>query len=255
MTDLFDMTSRHVLITGASSGLGAHFARDLASRGASVTLAARRLEALETLVADIVAAGGSARAVVMDVTDESSVAEGFASAESAAGTVTVLVNNAGVARTRKALDTAAAEFDAVLDTNLRGAWLAAREAASRMVESDAGGSIINIASILGLRVAGAVMPYAVSKAGIVQMTKALALEWARHGIRVNAIAPGYVETELNADFLVSEPGEAMRKRVPLRRFGHLEELTGPLLLLASDAGAYMTGAVLTVDGGHVVSSL
>ncbi len=255
MTDLFDMTSRHVLVTGASSGLGAYFARELASRGASVTLAARRLDALDAVVAGIAATGGTARAVAMDVTQEASVADAFAAAESAGGPVTVLVNNAGVARTRKALDTSAEEFDAVLDTNLRGAWLAAREAASRMVETGVGGSIVNIASILALRVAGAVMPYAVSKAGIVQMTKALALEWARHGIRVNAIAPGYVETELNADFLASEPGEAMRKRVPLRRFGQLAELSGPLLLLASDAGAYMTGAVLTVDGGHVVSSL
>jgi NAD(P)-dependent dehydrogenase (short-subunit alcohol dehydrogenase family) len=255
VTDPFTVAGLHVLVTGASSGLGAFFARTLAARGAVVTLAARRGDTLEREVAHIVAGGGRAHAVVLDVTGENSVRAAFDAAEANAGPVQVLINNAGIAMTRKALDIGPDEFDAVLDTNLRGAWLVARECASRLVAAGRGGSVVNIASILALRVAGQVMPYAVSKAALVQMTKALALEWARHGIRVNAIAPGYVETELNAPFLASEPGQAMLDRVPMRRAGRPEELTGALLLLASDAGSFMTGSVITVDGGHLVGSL
>lgn len=255
MTDLFDIAGRHVLITGASSGIGKHFALELAARGASVTLAARRPSALAKVVDQIAEGGGVARAVVMDVHDEGSVRDAFDSAESASGAATILVNNAGVAGTQQALELPLQEFDSVLNTNLRGAWIVAKEAASRMVRSESPGSIINIASVLGTRVAGGVMPYAVSKAGLIHMTKSLALEWARYRIRVNALAPGYFETDLNTVFLQSGPGQDMKKRVPVRRFGQLDELIGPLLLLASDAGAYMTGSVIAVDGGHLVSSL
>lgn len=255
MANGFDIHGRHVLVTGASSGLGRYFARMLAADGALVTLAARREAALQAVVDEIVADGGEARSVVMDVTSEASVQAAFAAAEVDGRPPSIVINNAGVARTNRALETSAEEFDGVLDTNLRGAFLVAREAAARMVAADIGGSIVNIASILGLGVAGAVMPYAVSKAGLLHMTRSLALEWARHGIRVNALAPGYVETDLNADFLASEAGGALRKRIPMRRFGRLEELAGPLRLLVSDAGAYMTGSVVTVDGGHLVASL
>lgn len=255
VADIFDIAGRHVLVTGASSGLGRHFARALAAKGARVTLAARREGALAETLDAISGAGGQGQRVVMDVTDGASIERGLDEAEDGFGPVAVLVNNAGVTVTRAALDLEKRDWDQVVDTNLKGVWLAAQSTARRMVRHGIPGSIVNIASILGLRVAGGVMPYAVSKAGVIQLTKALALEWARHRIRVNALAPGYVETELNADFFASEPGKALIKRVPQRRLGEARELDGPLLLLASDAGSYMTGSILTVDGGHLVSSL
>lgn len=253
--ELFNLQAKHVLVTGASSGLGRHFAGFLASAGAKVTLAARREGALAQTVEGIRAANGQAQSVVMDVTDAGGIGRAFERAEEGFGPVAVLVNNAGVTATRAALDLDEASWDQVIDTNLKGVWLTAQEAARRMVRHGAGGSIVNIASILGLRVAGGVAPYAVSKAGVVQMTKALALEWARHGIRVNALAPGYIETELNSDFFASDAGKALIKRIPQRRLGKAGELDGALLLLASDAGSYMTGSVIAVDGGHLVSGL
>ena len=255
MGGIFDLGGQHALVTGASSGLGRHFAGTLAAAGARVSLGARREAALAETVAAVQARGGEAKAVALDVTQVESVERALDAAEQAFGPVTVLVNNAGVTATRPALDLDEAAWDQVVDTNLKGVWLMAQGAARRMVGHGTGGSIVNIASILGLRVAGAVAPYAVSKAGVVQLTKALALEWARHRIRVNALAPGYVETELNADFIGSEAGQALMKRVPQRRLGEARELDGPLLLLASAAGSYMTGSVVAVDGGHLVSSL
>ena len=259
MPELFDLQRRHALVTGASSGLGQHFARLLAGAGAKVTLAARREAALARTVEDIrgaATAGGQAQSVVMDVTSVSSIERAFDRAEEGFGPVTVLVNNAGVAATSAALDLDEKGWNHVIDTNLKGVWLAAQAAARRMVRhGTGGGSIVNIASILGLRVAGGVVPYAVSKAGVVQMTKALALEWARHGIRVNALAPGYIETELNTEFFASDAGKTLIKRIPQRRLGKASELDGALLLLASAAGSYMTGSVIAVDGGHLVSSL
>jgi len=255
MTDLFGLNARHALVTGASSGLGRHFAGVLAAAGARVTGCARREAALEQTVASIRAAGGEAHGVRMDVTDRGSVEAGFAAAEAQFGPVGIVINNAGVTVTRSAIDMTAEDWTSVVDTNLKGAWIVAQHSARRMIAHGTGGCIVNIASILGLRVAGGVATYAVSKAGLVQMTKALALEWARHRIRVNALAPGYIETELNDDFFGSEAGKALIRRIPQRRLGEARELDGPLLLLASDAGSYMTGSVLAVDGGHLVSGL
>jgi NAD(P)-dependent dehydrogenase (short-subunit alcohol dehydrogenase family) len=256
---LLRLDGRHVLVTGASSGLGRHFAGVLAAAGAQVTVAARRETALEQTVESIRTSGAQAHSVRMDVTDAGSIAQGFAAAEARFGPVNILINNAGVTVTRAALEVTGQDWTSVVDTNLKGAWLVAQHAAQRMIHHGAGtsggGSIVNIASILGLRVAGGVAAYAISKAGVVQMTKALALEWARYRIRVNALAPGYIETELNDDFFGSDAGKALIRRIPQRRLGEAKELDGPLLLLASNAGSYMTGSVLAVDGGHLVSGL
>ena len=246
-----DLSGVTALVTGASSGLGAHFARLLASSGASVVLAARRVAALEALVSELKEAGHQAHALALDVSQSEQVRESI----QALPRLDVVVNNAGVTLTRSFLEQSDEDWDRVLDTNLRGAAMVAQAAARRMKALGTGGSIINVASILGLRQAGHVSAYAVSKAGLIQLTKAMALELAREGIRVNALAPGYFDTELNHDFWQGDAGQAMVKRVPLRRLGQLEDLDGPLLLLASDASRYMTGAVIAVDGGHLVSSL
>ena len=250
----FRLDGRVVLVTGASSGLGTHFAQLLASVGARVAVAARRADKLQAVVDGVAAAGGQARALSLDVSDAASVRACFDELASW-GTPDVVINNAGVTVTRPLLEQTEEDFDQVLDTNLKGCWLVATEAARRMVAAGKGGSIVNVASILGERVAGGVAPYAISKAGVVQATKAMALELARHRIRVNALLPGYVVTDLNRDFLTSEPGDKLRSRIPSRRFGEMTDLDGPLLLLASDAGAAMSGATLAVDGAHLVNSL
>ena len=242
-------------MTGGSSGFGRHFAHFLASNGAKVTLAARRADALASAVAEINDSGGKAQSVMLDVTRCRQDRRSDEAGRSGFGPIHAVVNNAGVTATKPALDQDERYWDSVVDTNLKGVWLVAQAAARRMIDNKVKGSIVNIASILGLRVAGAVAPYAISKAGVIQMTKALALEWARYGIRVNALAPGYFVTELNDDFFESDAGKALIKRVPQRRLGQLSELDGPLLLLISDAGSFMTGSVVTVDGGHMVSGL
>lgn len=251
----FDLQGRIALVTGASSGLGLHFAGALAAAGASVAVAARRTDRLQQAVEAIEAAGGRALAVPADVTELASVRACFAAVEARWGTVDLVVNNAGAAVARPLLEQTEEDWDAVVDTNLKGAWFVAQEGARRMVAAGRPGAIVNIASITGERVAGGVAPYCASKAGLIHLTRAMALELARHGIRVNALAPGYVETELNRDFLASTAGERLQARIPQRRFGRPEELIGPLLLLASDAGAFMTGSVLAVDGGHLASTL
>ncbi len=255
MEQRFRLDGKVALVTGASSGLGEHFALTLAAAGAAVALAARRTDRLRELAARAAERGVRAHVVAMDVTRRASVAEGFDAVQSELGPVSVIVNNAGVAVSEKALALDEASWDRVIETNLKGAWLVAQAAAQRMVEAGCGGSIVNVASIAAFRVAGAIAPYAASKAGLVQLTRALALEWARHGIRVNAIAPGYIVTDINREFFTSPAGEAMVKRIPQRRLGRPEDLDGALLLLASDASRYMTGSTVVVDGGHLQSSL
>ena len=252
---IFTVQGKVALVTGASSGLGNHFARTLAASGATVIVAARRSEKLAALVEAIVKDGGKALAVPMDVTDPASIDAAFAQAVKAAGAPDIVINNAGIAVSKPSLDLSEDDWRSVLDTNLDGVWRVAQAGARAMIAAGKGGSIVNIASILGLRVAGSLLSYTTSKAAVVQLTKALAIEWARYRIRVNAIAPGYVETDMNRDALNSEAGAAMVKRVPQRRIGKPEDLDGALLLLASEAGSYMTGSVVVVDGGHLVSSL
>ena len=252
-TGLFGLDGSTAMVTGASGALGAHFARVLHAAGARVVLAARRVEALEALAAEL---GEGAAAVALDVAKPESVAAAFEAAEAAFGApCDIIVNNAGIAVSGPALKQTAADWDAVLDVNLRGCFLVATEAGRRLVAAKRGGAIINIASIGGLRILQGVVGYTASKAGLVQMTKQFAVEWARYGIRVNALCPGYVETPINTEFFASEAGQAVVKRVPQRRLGQPADLTGPLLLLASPAGAHMTGAALVVDGGHSVNAL
>lgn len=255
LLDRFRLDGRLALVTGASSGLGRHFALTLARAGAAVVLAARRAERLAEVVAEVEALGVQALAVRLDVTDAASVRACFDEIAAQRRVPDLIVNNAGAAVSRPLFEQSESDWDRVLDTNLKGAWLVAQEGARRLVDVGLPGVIVNIASITGERVAGGVAPYCASKAGLIHLTRAMALELARKCIRVNALAPGYVATELNRDFLASPAGERLKARVPQQRFGCAEDLDGPLLLLASEAGSYMTGCVVVADGGHLVSSL
>ncbi len=252
-TDIFDLTGEVALVTGASRGLGRSFATTLAKAGAKVALAARSTDDLKALAGEIKAAGGEAVAVRMDVTDSVSVEAAVAEAETALGPITVLVNNSGVATTASVLDQDEADWDSVIDVNLKGVWLVARAVGKRMAERGEGGSIINIASIASVKVLGRLAAYCASKAAVAQLTKSMAVELARQNIRVNAIAPGYIETDMNRDFFHSPAGQTMIKQIPQRRLGQPEDLDGVLLLLASPkASAFMTGSLLVVDGGHSI---
>jgi NAD(P)-dependent dehydrogenase (short-subunit alcohol dehydrogenase family) len=255
MSKRFDLTGKVALVTGASSGLGVHFARTLAAAGASVAIAARRADRLTSLQAELQKEGAKVAAVELDVQSGDSITAAFAAAERALGPIDIVVNNAGISIVKPALEMPVEDWDAVVNTNLRGAWLVAQTAGKRWLMGRRPGVIVNIASILGLRTIGQVAPYNASKAGLIHLTRALAMEWARHDIRVNAICPGYIETEMNSDFWKTPAGLRLIDRIPQRRIGKPEHLDGALLLLASEAGAFMTGSVLTVDGGHTVSSL
>ena len=243
------------LVTGANGGLGSHFASTLAKAGARVAISARRVESLRDVEQQIRAAGGQVASIPLDVTQRESVVAAFEAAAAQLGPVTVVVNNAGVAVTKPLLEQTDKDWLDVIEVNLNGAWRVAQEAARHMVNHGRGGSIVNIASILGLRVSAQVPGYAASKAALIHLTKAMALELARHRIRVNALAPGYVETSINRDFFAADSGQALIKRIPQRRIGNPQELDGALLLLASDAGSYATGTVLAVDGGQLVNTL
>lgn len=257
MSELFDLSGRVALVTGASQGLGRRFARVLAGHGAAVGLAARQLDKLQELEREIKAEDGRVASVALDVTDRKSIGRAIGTIEDVLGPIDVLVNNAGTAVSKGVLEQTEADWDQVVGTNLKGAFFTAQAVARRMVARDPkpawGGSIVNIASVLAQGVVGHLAPYAASKGGLWQLTRSMALELARHDVRVNALAPGYVVTEINRDFLATEAGERMRKRIPQRRFGTPEDLDGALLLLASDASRYITGSIIVIDGGLLLA--
>lgn len=248
-TSPFDITGRVAIVTGASSGLGRHFAVSLARAGAKVAIAARRAEALAETAQQIEAFDGRALPIVLDVTDAASVRNCVREAETELGAISILINNAGTVVEGMTLDQDESAWDSVIDTNLKGAWLMAKEAAAHMADIGHGGSIVNIASVLGQTGTAGVASYCASKAGLINLTRALAIEFAPQKIRVNAIAPGYFVTDLNRDFLSGPGGQSLKRRTPQQRFGEASDLDGALLLLASDASRYMTGSVVTVDGG------
>ena len=251
----FDLSGRTAVVTGASSGLGCHFARTLAAHGACVALAARRVERLESLANEIRRDGGVAHPIRMDVTDAQSVADGLDAVEDAFGVPDILVNNSGIARPAGTLDVTEDDWAGVIGTNLEGAWRVAQGTARRMVDAGRPGVIINVLSVLAFGVGSGLGSYAASKGGLLQITRTMALELARYHVRVNAIAPGYILTEMNQEYFATDAGQAMITHIPQRRIGDPSDLDGALLLLASDASSYMTGSTIVVDGGHLVSSL
>src|SRR6201999_543156 len=251
--ELFGLAGRVALVTGASSGLGARFATVLAENGAAVVLVARRIDRLEDLRRKIEAAGGKAIAVAADVLDRAAMTAAFDAAERAFGTVTILVNNAGIAHADRAVEMSEEKWRRVLATNLDAVFYWAQEGARRMLAAGQRGAIINITSVLGFGGAKGVVAYTTAKAGVIQLTKALGLELAFKGVRVNAIAPGWFNTEINHDYLDSDGGKKLMRAAPAGRFGANGDLDGALLLLASDAGRYMAGTTVVVDGGAVVA--
>ncbi|GAB3280787.1 SDR family NAD(P)-dependent oxidoreductase [Parahaliea aestuarii] len=245
---IFDLTGKTVMVTGGGTGLGRHFAEVMAAAGARVIVCARRVEKLTETVSAIEAAGGQAVAQAMDVTSEDSVREAFAAAVGDS-VVDVVVNNAGVVAKPSLLDTDVETWDNVQAANLKGPWLVAREAVRRLAAAEKPGRVVNISSILGSAVQKGTGPYSASKAALLHLTRNMAVEWARYGVTVNAIAPGYYVTDLAGEFLESPKGKALLARIPQRRLGVYDDLSGAILLLASDASAYMTGTCITVDGG------
>lgn len=255
--DLFNLEGKHVAITGASSGFGHHFAGVLAAAGAQVSLGARRTEKIQARVDEIDADGGKAFGASLDVTDSGSIDTFFEAAEAAFGPVDVLINNAGIeagAKTYMMIDED--DWDSVIDTNLKSAWLMSKKFTERVVANKlGGGNIVNVSSITDTRTIKGQFPYAVSKGGLTRMTEVLALEAPRYGVRVNALAPGYILTDVSRVLLESDQAPEFMKGIPLRRYGEFDDLDGPILLLASDASKYMNGSVVVVDGGHICASL
>jgi len=251
----FELNGKIALITGASSGLGLHFSKRLADAGCTVVLAARRRDRLEALSVEIKSSGGIAHVIELDVQNPKACSNALTSVRDNIGVADILINNAGIARASRFLDASVEDTETVFAVNQNSVWHLSQLVCNQMIDANKSGSIINIASILGLDIMAGVGSYSVSKAAVVQMTKVMALELARHNIRVNAIAPGYFDTEINEGFLHSDAGLKIIKRVPARRVGELDDLTGLLLLLASEKSAYMTGSIIPVDGGHLVAGL
>ena len=251
MTPNQELSGLTAVVTGASGAFGRHFSRILAEHGAFVVATARRRGPLEGLIAEITAAGGKAVALPLDLLNSGDVARAIEELDR----VDILVNNAGIASVTRAIDSEVDEWRKIFDVNVHAVSQFARHAARKMIAGARGGSIINVASIVGIRPNASGASYSASKAAVISMTKSLALEWARYSIRVNALAPGFFATDMNRQYLQNEYSQAMMKRIPQRRFGQLADLTGPLLLLASSASSYMTGSVIDIDGGHLISAL
>ncbi len=255
-----DLSGRVALVTGATSGLGAQFARTLAKAGAAVVLAGRRVERLKTLRAEIEGAGGDAHYVAMDVTDPVSIRAGVAHAETEVGTLDILVNNAGVSTTQRLTEVTPEDFAYVMDTNVRGAFFVAQEVGKRMIARSrgaapgtfTGGRIVNIASMAGLRVLSQIGVYAMSKAAVVHMTRAMALEWGRYGINVNAICPGYIDTEINHQHWNTEAGQKLKQMLPRKRVGQPKDLDVVLMMLCANESHFINGAVIQADDGYAV---
>jgi NAD(P)-dependent dehydrogenase (short-subunit alcohol dehydrogenase family) len=255
-----DLSGRVAMVTGASGGLGAQFARTLAAAGAGVVLAARRIERLKTLRAEIEAAGGDAHVVKLDVNDTDSIKSAVAHAETEMGTIDILVNNSGVSTTQKLVDVTPDDFDFVMGTNTRGAFFVAQEVGKRMIARSrgaapgtfTGGRIVNIASMAGLRVLGQIGVYAMSKAAVIHMTRAMALEWGRYGINVNALCPGYIDTEINHHYWQTEGGQKLMQMLPRKRVGKPEDLDAVLMLLCANQSHFVNGAVISADDGFGV---
>ncbi|RID99469.1 SDR family oxidoreductase [Simplicispira hankyongi] len=255
-----DLSGRVAFVTGASSGLGAQFARTLAKAGAGVVLASRRIEKLKELRARIEGEGGDAHVVELDVTDFDSIKSAVAHAETEMGSIDILVNNSGVSTTQRLQDVTPDDYDYIFDTNVKGAFFVAQEVGKRMLArsrgaapgSFTGGRIINIASMAGLKVLPQIGAYCMSKAAVVQMTKAMALEWGRFGINVNALCPGYIDTEINHDHWHTEHGQKLVAMLPRKRVGQPQDLDALIVMLASDQSHFVNGAVIAADDGFAV---
>jgi NAD(P)-dependent dehydrogenase (short-subunit alcohol dehydrogenase family) len=260
MSYSLDLSGRVALVTGASSGLGAQFARTLAGAGAAVVLASRRVEMLKTLRADIEAEGGNAHVVSLDVTSRKSIDNAIETAEKEVGPIDILVNNSGVSTTQRLVDVQEEDFDFVFNTNVRGAFFVAQAVGTRMLARSkglapgtfGGGRIINIASMAALRVLPQIGIYCMSKAAMVQMTKAMAVEWGKHGINVNAICPGYIDTEINHHHWQTEQGQKLVNMLPRKRLGQPKDLDALLVMLASPQSDFINGAVIAADDGFGV---
>ena len=255
-----DLSGRVALITGASGGLGAQFARTLSRAGAAVVLVSRRTDKLKDLRAEIESEGGDAHVVSLDVTDIDSIKSAVAHAETEVGSIDILVNNSGVSTTKRVQDVSEDDFDFVFDTNVKGSFFVAQEVGKRMLArakgvapgTYTGGRIINIASVVGLKALPQIATYAMSKAAVIQMTKALALEWGRFGINVNAICPGYIRTEMNEQLWESEAGHKLMQMLPRKRVGHPQDLDALLVLLASAESGFINGSIISADDGFAL---